>query len=73
MIYRIPGFFAVVLFESSAPCPSLPSVRRGRLRKRDPDDGRRVRGGEGVAKSYDGEKAWSSINLSILSANTANG
>jgi hypothetical protein len=48
------------------PAPNFPSVnsnRRyaGRLRKRDIFLTRAGRGG-GEAKSYDGEKAWSSIN-----------
>jgi hypothetical protein len=57
----------------SHPLPSLPSAsstgrHTGRLRKCDKNLlGEGGEGGEG-AKSYDGEKAWSSINHSILSA-----
>ena len=62
MVYREPGFLAVVSFGSS-PTPSPSPVSKldrrhtGRLRKR--DDLLTVKGGG--AKSDDGEKAWSSI------------
>ena len=76
--YRGPGSLAVVWFGSSPTpfSPSFPPVSStlqrltGRLRKRDnllTSEGRRE--GEG-AKSYDVEKAWSSINPSILSGGT---
>ncbi len=66
MIYRGPGFLAVLFGSSPPPRPSLlsrsyisfavfPSVA-----SRDTD-------GRGGAISYDGEKAWFSINHSILS------
>jgi hypothetical protein len=74
MIHKRPDFLAVVCFGSSpTPCLNSP-VRKlerrhtGRLRKRDnvlKGEGEEGRGG---AKSYDGEKAWSSIIHSILSA-----
>jgi hypothetical protein len=61
-----------VVRPGSSPTPSpvikLDRQHTGRMRKRDnllKKEG--VRGGEG-AKSYDSEKAWSSINHSILSA-----
>ncbi len=74
MIYRGPRFLAVAWFGSSTtPSPHyLPSASclsfsvflcvAGRAYWRE----RRVGGGDG-AKSCDGEKAWSSINHSILS------
>ncbi len=70
MIYRRPGFLAIVWFGSSPiPFPlsrqqvvslshtsCASSVHRAFWRE----------GGGGVVKSYDKEKAWSSINYSIL-------
>jgi hypothetical protein len=50
VIYRGPGFLDVVCFESSA--TFLMGSEKGW-------------GRGGVAKSYDGEKAWSSINHRI--------
>ncbi len=66
MIYREPGFLAAVCFGSS-PTPSPLSVSHsscvaGRAYWLERGD---VGGGRG-AQSYDGEKAWSSINHSIL-------
>jgi hypothetical protein len=64
IIYREPGFLAVVLFDSFPPPSPVSKLDRrhtGRLLKRDnflTGEGEGV--GEG-AKSYDGEKAWSSI------------
>jgi hypothetical protein len=66
--YRGPGFLAVVWFVSLPPPFSRQKVGPwtldiGRLRKRD-----NLLTGEGEgAKSCDGEKAWSSINHSIIS------
>ncbi len=73
MIYRRPGFFDFVLFGSS-PNPSPPLLpsksflsfffflcRRSILLKEDGE-----KGGRG-AKSHDREKAWLSINHSVLS------
>jgi hypothetical protein len=70
MIYRGLGFLPVVSCGSSptpSPLPVIKLDRRhiGRLRKRDnllTGDGG---GGGGKAKSYDGKKAWSSINHSV--------
>jgi hypothetical protein len=72
VIYRGPGFLAVVWF-GSLPTPfpllsvyKLVRRRTGRLRKRDKlltGEGRKGGGPE----SYDRKKAWSSINHSILS------
>jgi hypothetical protein len=67
MIYRGPGFLAVVLFAPSR-VSKLDRRHKGRPRKRDTiltGEG----GGEGVkgAKSYDVERAWSSINYLIVS------
>jgi hypothetical protein len=63
MLYRAPGFLA-------PPPPILLSTiskfdrrQTERLIKRD----NLLTESGGGAKSYDGEKAWSSINLSILS------
>ncbi len=73
MIPKGPGFLAVVWFGSSpTPFPpllsasclfflSLPVCRRSSLLTGEGG------GGGGGAKSYDGEKAWLSINHSILS------
>ncbi len=67
MNYRGPRFLAVVWF--NPPLSSVSSTMRrltGRLRKR--NNFLTGGGGEGEgAKSYDGEKAWSSLNHSILS------
>jgi hypothetical protein len=74
MIYRVLGFLVVIWFGSSPPLPrssaSCPFLSvflsvAGRAHWRERGDG-----GGGGAKSYDGEKAWSSINHSILSALT---
>jgi hypothetical protein len=64
-IYRGPGFLAVVWFGSSfTPSPPPPSESStGDWRGLEGGGGP---GGEGT-KSYAGEKAWSSINYSILS------
>ncbi len=75
MFYGGPDFLGVVRFHSSP--PPLPSVRStgdactGRLRKR--DNLMTGEGGEwgGGVKSYEGEKIWSSIYHSILSASTS--
>jgi hypothetical protein len=55
------------------PVSKLEQRHTGRLGKRDnllTGEGEKVGGG---ANSYDGKKAWSSIKLSILSANTTKG
>ncbi len=66
--WMVPGFLAIVWFGSS-PTPSLPSKSStGDTQedwKRETTADGRWGGGRG-AKSYDGEKAWSSINNSIL-------
>ncbi len=60
MTYRGPGFLAIVWF-GSYPTHSPSPISKLCLFSR--------RGcGRSQIKSYDGEKAWSSINLSILSA-----
>jgi hypothetical protein len=68
MIERGPGYLDVVRFGSS-PTPSPVSKLDQKTRKTEKErqlaDGRWGRGWGG-AKSYDGEKAWSSINHSIL-------
>ncbi len=67
MIYRGPGFLAVVWFASS---PSLqlawPATHRKTEKERQLADGRGGEGGGG-AKSYESEEALSSINHSIFS------
>ncbi len=77
MIYRRPGFLAIVCFGSSHAPPSPisklslflnPTVCR-RSSTLSGEGGRRE--GEGGAKSYDGEKAWSSVTHSILSGGPA--
>jgi hypothetical protein len=68
MIYRGPGFSAVFHFPLPPPLPSVSSTGRhtGRLRRR--DNLLTVEGGEvgGGAKSYVGEKSWSSKKHSTL-------
>jgi hypothetical protein len=69
MIYREPGFLTVVWFGP----PPLPLASCLSFSLFQSIAGRacwRERGGGGGAKSYDGEKAWSSINHSILSGHT---
>jgi hypothetical protein len=70
MIYSGPGFLAVVFGSYPHPHP-VPHTKfaqhTGRLRKRDNFLTGKWVGGGGGAKSYDGQKAWSSINRSILS------
>jgi hypothetical protein len=66
MIYRGPGFLAVVRLGSCPPPPTASSTHRKTEKERQLADG--GGGGDwGGAKSYDGEKAWSSINNSIIS------
>jgi hypothetical protein len=82
MIFRGPGFLAIVWFDSSpAPSPSLflQQVRTGVATHRKTEEERQVAklltgGGTGGwgAKSYDGEKAWSSINHSYSLVVTCN-
>ncbi len=74
-IYKGQGFYAIVLYDlappltSSSPSPVSKLDRRhtGRPRKR--DHMLTGKGGKGWrrSQSYDSEKAWSSINHSILS------
>jgi hypothetical protein len=68
IIYRGAGFLTVIWLGFFPP-PSLPSVcsKEGRLRKRDILLTGQGGGCGGGAKSYDGEKAWSSTNHSGLS------
>ncbi len=78
MIYRGPGFLDVVWFGSS---PTLSPLSRQQVVSLSLSscvspvnltDWREIGGfGGGGAKSYEGEKVWSSINHSILSAHTA--
>ncbi len=72
MIVRESGFLAVVWFGSyptpPSPVSKLDRRHTGRRRKRDNLLSERGREGGGGAKSFDGEKAWSSINHSILFA-----
>jgi hypothetical protein len=73
MIYRGPGFLAIVLFGYSPAHPpassvskqALPATHRKTEKQRQLADVRGG-GGGGRAKSYDSEKAWSSINHSTL-------
>jgi hypothetical protein len=65
MIYRGPGFLAVVLFGSSPCTPFVVSLSQSSCVS--PVELTNGRGGRG-AKTYDDEKAWPSINHSILSA-----
>jgi hypothetical protein len=76
MIYRGPAFLAFVLFVS-LPTPFCPSPvskldRRhtGRLRKRDNLLTGEEEGVRGEAELYESERAWSSVNHSILSGVT---
>ncbi len=62
MIYRRPDLLAVVYDLAPSP-PPLPSASLLSLLT-----GMGGGGGEGGTKAYNGEKAWSSINHSILSA-----
>jgi hypothetical protein len=72
MFYRGPGFLAVVQYDLAHPQPPtpLPIAKKGcisfsvfpRVAGR-----AYLREGGGGAKSYDDEKAWSSINHSIYS------
>ncbi len=75
MIYRGPGFFAVVWFGSSSPPSPLFPIRPQQVVFLSQSscvfpvwltDGRGCRGGGGGAKPYDRMKAWTSINHSIL-------
>ncbi len=73
-IYRGPDFLAVVWFSSFPTISHLlsrqkarPASQRKTEKERQLDAGR-GEGGGGGAKSYDGGKAWFSINRSILSA-----
>ncbi len=68
MMYRRPGFLAVVWFGSSPP-PPLPSVTSPRrLRKRyNFLTGEVEKGGGRVGESYDNKEAWSSLNHSVFS------
>ncbi len=61
MICKGPGFLTVVWFGSNPAVSKLDQRHTRRLRKR-----ANLRGGDG-AKSYNCEKAWSSINHSTLS------
>jgi hypothetical protein len=66
MYYRIPGLFSIpyALAPSPSPVSKLSLFLSLPVSPVELTDGR-----EGVgAKSYDGEKAWSSINHAILSA-----
>ncbi len=74
--YREPGFLSVVLLGPSPKSQPFPPLQSQRLTD-NTQEGRgrettcwrkRGVGGEGGAKSYDGKKAWSSINFSILSS-----
>ncbi len=72
MICRGPGFLAVVWFGSFPPPPSpVSKLDRRHIQEdweRETTCWGRGGGGKAIgAKSYDGEKAWSSINQSILS------
>ncbi len=69
LIYRGPGYLAVVWFGSSpTPVSKLDRRHTGRLRKRDNFlTGEGGRGGWPRGKSYDRKEAWSSIIHSILS------
>jgi hypothetical protein len=67
--YRGPGFLTVVSFGSTpiplphSPVSKLDQRHIGKLRKRDNLLTREGGGEEEIVKSYDGEKAWSSIIL----------
>ncbi len=70
MIYRGPGFLAVVWFGSSHNLPLLPSLKALTATHRKTEIERRLadrRRGWWEAESYDRKKDWSSINHSILS------
>jgi hypothetical protein len=69
MIYRGPGFLTAcnfLLFPPPSPVRKLDRAHTGKLRKKYILLTKEW-GGQGT-KSYDGEKAWSSINQSILPA-----
>ncbi len=68
-IYRGPGFLAVLVFAPPSPVRKLGRRHTGRLSKRRETTCWRESGAEGVrgAKSFDDEKARSSISHSILS------
>ncbi len=75
MIYRGPGFFAVVRFGDLAPPPPLSPVSKLSLflnlpvnRRSSLPKGGWEEGVGGAAESYGGEKAWFSINHSLLSS-----
>jgi hypothetical protein len=63
MIYRAPGFLAPPPPLLLSTISKLDRQQTGRLIKRD----NLLTEGGGGAKSYEGEKAWSSINHSVLS------
>ena len=64
MVYRGPGFLAVVWVGPST-LPSVSSTRKT-LKERQVVKGEGGEGGGRGAESYDRKKAWSSINLLIL-------
>ncbi len=78
MIYRGPGFLAVIWFGSSpnpfSPFPSVSSTgdTQEDEKERQVVDGRGGGQGRGWAESYDHKKAWSSMNHSIFSVRTIN-
>ncbi len=72
MIYWGPGLLAVVWFGTTIPPPLVSNLSLFLssfcVSPVEPTDGRGGReGGGGGAKSYNDEKAWPSVNLSILS------
>jgi hypothetical protein len=72
MIYGGTGFHAVFASAPRPPHPRSPArkldqTHTGRLRKRGNFLTGEGEGGGGGAQSYDREKAWSSINHSLLS------
>jgi hypothetical protein len=71
MIYSEQGYIAVVLFGSFPPPPPPPPSVSSTCDKQKERPVRQLLTGEvgeggGGANSYDGEKAWASINHSIL-------
>ncbi len=73
MIYRGPGFLVVLRCGSSTnPSSPLPSEARPETHMKTEKERHLLHGrvDGGGAKSNDGEKAWSSINHSILSASS---